>query len=140
MESRDAYFDRVYSAYAGRLKRFLVVRIRRVSDMEDVYQETWRRFYERIGLLRPTEPMAYLTRIAKGELAKRYRQNSRESDLFLALDEDLPDAGAPFEPAPPCSPWSKPNPCCPISPSYCTMASTSRCGRSQDRFKSARTR
>jgi DNA-directed RNA polymerase specialized sigma24 family protein len=39
MDQRDAYFDEVYRAYADRLKRFLVVRIRSVSDMEDVYQE-----------------------------------------------------------------------------------------------------
>ena len=72
MESRDTYFDRVYGENASRLKQFIVVRIRSVSDMEDVYQEVWKRFYERTAVLRPNEPIRYLAAIAKGELAKRY--------------------------------------------------------------------
>ncbi|MDO4573561.1 MAG: sigma-70 family RNA polymerase sigma factor [Clostridia bacterium] len=99
MESRDAYFDRVYAENASRLKRFLVARIRAVSDMEDIYQEVWKRFYERTRMLRPAEPMAYLTRIAKGELAKRYRSGGVERRLTELLSAELPDAQPPFEPA-----------------------------------------
>lgn len=99
MESRDAYFDRVYGENAARLKRFLVVRIRSVADMEDVYQEVWKRFYERTALLRPTEPIGYLVKIAKGELAKRYRSQSRKCEREEELTETTPAAQSTFEDA-----------------------------------------
>lgn len=97
MESRDAYFDRVYGENATKVKRFIVVRIRSASDMEDVYQEVWKRFYERTALLRPTEPIRYLVKIAKGELAKRYRIQGRSAEHEEPLNEITPDAQAPFE-------------------------------------------
>ena len=99
MESRDAYFDEVYNEYAAKLKRFLVVRIRSVSDMEDIYQESWKRFYERTAGIRPQEPFRYLIKIAKGELAKRYKSQSRANEQEEPLLETIPDALAPFEPA-----------------------------------------
>ena len=99
MESRDAYFDAVYQAHAAKLKRFLVVRIRSVSDMEDLYQETWKRFYERTAGLRPQEPFRYLVKIAKGELYKRYRSQARTNEREEPLLDTMPDAQAPFEPA-----------------------------------------
>lgn len=99
MESRNAYFDRVYGECAAKLKRFLVVRIRSAADMEDVYQESWQRFYERTALLRPQEPFRYLVTIAKGELSKRYRSQSRKNEHEEPFDETIPDSQAPFEPA-----------------------------------------
>lgn len=99
MESRDAYFDEIYREHAARLKRFLVVRIRSVSDMEDIYQEVWKRFYERTAMLRPEEPFRYLVTIAKGELYKRYRSNSKQNEREEPLLETILDAQAPFEPA-----------------------------------------
>ena len=99
MESRDAYFDEVYREHAAKLKRFLVVRIRSVSDMEDLYQEVWKRFYERTAIVRPDEPFRYLVKIAKGELYKRYRSNSKQNEREEPLLETIPDAQAPFEPA-----------------------------------------
>ena len=97
MESRDAYFDRVYSENAARLKKFIVVRIRSVSDMEDVYQEVWKRFYERTAVLRPNEPIRYLVTIAKGELSKRYRSQRGENESEAPLSEEIPDEQPPFE-------------------------------------------
>ena len=97
MESRDAYFDRVYSENAARLKKFIVVRIRSVSDMEDVYQEVWKRFYERTAVLRPNEPIRYLVTIAKGELSKRYRSQRGENESEVPLSEEIPDEQPPFE-------------------------------------------
>ena len=99
MESRDAYFDEVYRVYSARLKDYLVARIRSVSDMEDLFQEVWKRFYERTALLRPQEPFCYLIKIAKGELCKRYRSQSRINEREEPLTETLPDEHAPFEPA-----------------------------------------
>ena len=99
MESRDAYFDKVYREHATKLKRFLVVRIRSVSDMEDLYQEVWKRFYERTAIVRPDEPFRYLVKIAKGELYRRYRAQSRKNEREEPLLESIPDAQAPFEPA-----------------------------------------
>jgi RNA polymerase sigma-70 factor, ECF subfamily len=97
MESRDAYFDRVYGENAARLKRYIVVRIQSVSDMEDVYQEVWKRFYERTTVLRPSEPIRYLVTIAKGELAKRYRARAGKSEREEPFNEDMPDRLPPFE-------------------------------------------
>ena len=74
-------------------------RIRSVSDMEDVYQEVWKRFYERTAGIHPREPICYLIKIAKGELYKRYRSQSRINEREEPLTETLPDAHAPFEPA-----------------------------------------
>ena len=99
MESRDAYFDEVYTAYAARLKRFLVVRIRSASDMEDLFQEVWKRFYERTAGIRPAEPFRYLIKIAKGELSKRYKSQSRRNEHEEPLADTIPDTQAPFEPA-----------------------------------------
>jgi len=99
MESRDAYFDEVYREHAAKLKRFLVVRIRSVSDMEDIFQEAWKRFYERTAVLRPQEPFCYLVKIAKGELSKRYRNQSRRNEREEPLLETIPDEQSPFEPA-----------------------------------------
>jgi RNA polymerase sigma factor (sigma-70 family) len=99
MELRDAYFDEVYHEHATKLKRFLVVRIRSVSDMEDIFQEVWKRFYERTAVFRPQEPFRYLIKIAKGELYKRYRKLSRINELEEPLEETIPDSQAPFETA-----------------------------------------
>ena len=99
MESRDAYFDRVYRENAAPLKHFIVVRIRSVSDMEDIYQDVWQRFYERTALLRPTEPLRYLVTIAKGELTRRWRRQSRQYAHEEPLTEAIPDTQPPFEPA-----------------------------------------
>lgn len=97
MESRNAYFDRVYSENAARLKKFIVVRIRSVSDMEDVYQEVWKRFYERTAALRPNEPIRYLVTIAKGELAKRYRSQRGGKENEAPLNGEVPNDQPPFE-------------------------------------------
>ena len=97
MDQRDAYFDEVYRQCAQQLKRFLVVRIRSVSDMEDIYQEVWKRFYERTALMRPQEPIRYLIKIAKGELYHRYRNQQKKSEREMPLLETLPDEQAPFE-------------------------------------------
>ncbi len=99
MDQRDAYFDEVYHQCAQKLKKYLVSRIRSVSDMEDVYQEVWKRFYERTAGIHPREPICYLIKIAKGELYKRYRSQSRINEREEPLTETLPDAHAPFEPA-----------------------------------------
>ena len=99
MESRETYFDEVYRQYAANVKRFVVVRIRSVSDMEDIVQEVWKRFYERTALLRPQEPYRYLIKIAKGELYHRYRNQSRRNEREEPLTETIPDMQAPFEPA-----------------------------------------
>ena len=99
MESRDAYFDEVYLQCAQKLKQFLVVRIRSAFDMEDIFQEVWKRFYERTAGLRPQEPFRYLVKIAKGELYRRYRSQSRINEREEPLLETIPDAQAPFEPA-----------------------------------------
>ena len=99
MESRDAYFDEVYRQHAADVKRFVVVRIRSVSDMEDIVQEVWKRFYERTALLRPQEPYRYLIKIAKGELYHRYRNQSRRNEREEPLTETISDMQAPFEPA-----------------------------------------
>ena len=99
MESRDAYFDEVYLQCAQKLKQFLVVRIRSAFDMEDIFQEVWKRFYERTAGLRPQEPFRYLVKIAKGELYRRYRSQSRANEREEPLLETIPDAQAPFEPA-----------------------------------------
>ncbi|MEA4913674.1 MAG: sigma-70 family RNA polymerase sigma factor [Christensenella sp.] len=99
MESRDAYFDEVYRQHAADVKRFVVVRIRSASDMEDIVQEVWKRFYERTALLRPQEPYRYLIKIAKGELYHRYRNQSRRNEREEPLTETIPDMQAPFEPA-----------------------------------------
>jgi len=99
METRDAYFDEVYRQHATDLKRFVVVRIRSASDMEDIVQEVWKRFYERTALLRPQEPYRYLIKIAKGELYQRYRSQSRRNEREEPLLENIPDIQAPFEPA-----------------------------------------
>ncbi len=97
MESRDAYFDRVYEEASAQVKKYIVVRIRSAADMEDVFQETWRRFYERTALLRPNEPIRYLTAIAKSELARRYRNIGRQREREASLEETLPDTDAPLE-------------------------------------------
>ena len=97
MESRNDYFDRVYGENAARLKKFIVVRIQSVSDMEDVYQEVWKRFYERTAVVRPAEPIRYLVTIAKGELAKRYRRRKSACEREEPLSEDVPDVQPPFE-------------------------------------------
>jgi len=97
MDQRDAYFDEVYHEYAQRFKRFLVVRIRSASDMEDVYQEVWKRFYERTAGIRPQEPFRYLIKIAKGELYKRYRNQSLRQEREVELQENIPDSFPPFE-------------------------------------------
>ena len=98
MESRDAYFDEIYRQHAADVKRFVVVRIRSVSDMEDIVQEVWKRFYERTALLRPQDPYRYLIKIAKGELYHRYRNQSRRNEREEPLTETIPDMQAPFEP------------------------------------------
>ena len=99
MESRDKYFDRVYGDCALRLKQYILVRIQSVSDMEDIYQETWKRFYERTALLRPKEPLSYLFTIAKGELARRYKTKRLRLEKESPLTETLPDEQTPFEEA-----------------------------------------
>jgi DNA-directed RNA polymerase specialized sigma24 family protein len=147
MESRDAYFDRVYDENAAQLKRFIVARIRSVSDMEDVYQETWQRFYERTARIRPTEPVRYLIKIAKGELAKRYRSQSRKNENEEPLTDVVADRQAPFEQAllermDAAKVWSivKTEPLLSYQSFVLYYGFDQPCGRSQKRCTSARTR
>lgn len=99
MESRDSYFDRIYETCAPRVKQYILVRIRSAADMEDIYQETWKRFYERTALLRPREPLSFLFTIAKGELYRRYRGKSLRFEREAPLTEAIPDQQPPFEEA-----------------------------------------
>ncbi|HWQ97773.1 MAG TPA: sigma-70 family RNA polymerase sigma factor [Clostridia bacterium] len=97
MDQRDAYFDEVYRECAQKLKKFLVVRIRSASDMEDVYQEVWKRFYERTAGIHPQEPIRYLFKIAKGELYKRYKNQNLRQVREVELQENIPDSFPPFD-------------------------------------------
>ena len=99
MESRDRYFDRIYDTCAPRVKQYILVRIRSVADMEDIFQETWKRFYERTALLRPREPLSYLFTIARGELYRRYKTKRLRFDREEALNDAIPDGQPPFEEA-----------------------------------------
>ena len=78
------------------MKQYILVRIRSAADMEDIYQETWKRFYERTALLRPREPLSCLFTIARGELYRCYKTKRLRFDREEALNDAIPDGKPPL--------------------------------------------
>lgn len=101
MSEADAYFEQVYAQSWRRVLRYIVTKTNACTDVEDLMQEVYRKFYIRLqkrGGQDLKEPEAYLMTLAKRELSAHYRGRKAAAQPD-ELPEDAADPGPPVEEA-----------------------------------------
>ncbi len=90
-------FCQIYSETRDAILRFVVARIRRAGDEEDLLQEIYRKLFVYMerhgGAVR--DPQRYLYGIAKKELARYYRRRAAAAAHEEPLSDRLPDSDPP---------------------------------------------
>lgn len=94
-------FERVYAETRDDLLRYLMLRTNAHPDAEDLFQEIYRRFYQRLsnGVLPILEPRRYLFAIAKKVLARHYRSTANRKAIEQPIPEEtnVPSFDEPIE-------------------------------------------
>ena len=92
-------FDRIYDETRDELLRYIMLRTNAGPEAEDIFQETYRRFFVRLthGVFPILDSRRYLFSIAKKELADYYSAAAKRKTLELPFEEDL-DIAAVDEP------------------------------------------
>lgn len=94
-------FERIYVETRDDLLRYLMLRTNAHPDVEDLFQEVYRRFYQRLcnGVLPILNPRLYLFSIAKKVLSRHYRSAARRSTFEQPIPEDIdiPSRDEPIE-------------------------------------------
>ncbi len=88
---RDEQFNRIYADTRNDLLRFLMIRTNADPEAEDLFQEVYCRFYQRLtrGLLPILDPRRYLFTIAKKVLSRYYSKASVRKSTEQAIPEDM---------------------------------------------------
>lgn len=89
----EAYFNKVYDDTISKLTRFVVSRCGNILDVEDILQNIYARFYQRIakkGHEDIESPEAFLVNIAKFECKTYYsmRKKRSVSDSFADFSDE----------------------------------------------------
>jgi len=101
MERRDRmsdpteWFNTVYERTYAALRQSAIIKARAVSDVDDLLQNTYTRFYRHIcryGTASVREPNGYLMTVLKREIATYYR--THKPSVQLPEEPPLPDAHA----------------------------------------------
>ena len=84
-------FDRIYDETRDDLMRYLMLRTNAAPEMEDLFQEVYRRFYARLArsVLPILDPRRYLFSVAKKVLAGYYRTAAKRKETEQPLPEDF---------------------------------------------------
>lgn len=83
-------FDRIYAETRDDLLRYLTLRTNADPEAEDLFQEVYRRFYDRLTRGVPVlDPRRYLFSIAKKVLAGYYRSSAKRKAEEQPIPEDF---------------------------------------------------
>ena len=98
MQTQNEYFKSVYDATYHDILRYVVIKSRSASDVEDIIQNAYMKFYNRIqkrGFSDIENPAAFIMSVVQSELKRYYRfrikRDEREQELNGCV---LPDGGA----------------------------------------------
>lgn len=83
-------FDRIYAETRDDLLRYLTLRTNADPEAEDLFQEVYRRFYDRLTRGVPVlNPRRYLFSVAKKVLAGYYRSSAKRKAAEQSIPEDF---------------------------------------------------
>lgn len=83
-------FDRIYAETRDDLLRYLTLRTNADPEAEDLFQEVYRRFYDRLTRAVPVlDPRRYLFSVAKKVLAGYYRSSAKRKAAEQPIPEDF---------------------------------------------------
>lgn len=83
-------FDRIYAETRDDLLRYLTLRTNADPEAEDLFQEVYRRFYDRLTRGVPVlDPRRYLFSVAKKVLAGYYRSSAKRKEAEQPIPEDF---------------------------------------------------
>lgn len=83
-------FDRIYAETRDDLLRYLTLRMNADPEAEDLFQEVYRRFYDRLTRGVPVlDPRRYLFSVAKKVLAGYYRSSAKRKAAEQPMPEDF---------------------------------------------------
>ncbi len=83
-------FDRIYAETRDDLLRYLMLRTNADPEAEDLFQEVYRRFYDRLTRGVPVlDPRRYLFSVAKKVLAGYYRSSAKRKAAEQPIPEDF---------------------------------------------------
>lgn len=83
-------FDRIYAETRDDLLRYLTLRTNADPEAEDLFQEVYRRFYDRLMRGVPVlDPRRYLFSVAKKVLAGYYRSSAKRKAAEQPIPEDF---------------------------------------------------
>lgn len=83
-------FDRIYAETRDDLLRYLTLRTNADPEAEDIFQEIYRRFYDRLTRGVPVlDPRRYLFSVAKKVLAGYYRSSAKRKAAEQPMPEDF---------------------------------------------------
>ena len=83
-------FDRIYAETRDDLLRYLTLRMNADPEAEDLFQEVYRRFYDRLTRGVPVlDPRRYLFSVAKKVLAGYYRSSAKRKAAEQPRPEDF---------------------------------------------------
>lgn len=83
-------FDRIYAETRDDLLRYLTLRTNADPEAEDLFQEVYRRFYDRLTRGVPVlDPRRYLFSVAKKVLAGYYRSSAKRKAAEQPIPEDF---------------------------------------------------
>ena len=83
-------FDRIYAETRDDLLRYLTLRTNADPEAEDLFQEIYRRFYDRLTRGVPVlDPRRYLFSVAKKVLAGYYRSSAKRKAAEQSIPEDF---------------------------------------------------
>ena len=93
---KQTYFDRVYESTYANLMQYAIVHLSDPTDAEDAVQDVYVQFYRRIeryGRLDILSPEAFLKKMLKREIIKRYaeREQRRVRVVYDAEEDRIPD-------------------------------------------------
>ena len=87
---QDEQFDRIYAETRDDLLRYLTLRTNADPEAEDLFQEVYRRFYDRLTRGVPVlDPRRYLFSVAKKVLAGYYRSSAKRKAAEQPIQEDF---------------------------------------------------
>ena len=99
--SKHEQFDRIYDETRDEMLRFVMLRTGAASEAEDLFQEVYCRFYQRLtrGLLPILDPKRYLYSIAKNTLSRYYRKAAvrRSTEQPIPEETDVPSFDEPID-------------------------------------------
>jgi RNA polymerase sigma factor (sigma-70 family) len=97
METANERFEKIFLATQDKVSRYVLFRVAQIKDAEDIVQEVYLRYYQRVLCKNKEviEPLSYLIEMSKNELKEYYRFKKNAPALFQDQDmnilENIPD-------------------------------------------------